>query len=92
MKKLVTNMDQHGRVLIPSEIRERLNIQPGDKVNLEVYENEVKIISANQVIDEMHAIFTKNQNSRKDSVVDDFINRKHEEYQIEEERRIKNGK
>ena len=34
MKKLVTNMDQHGRVLIPSEIRERLNIQPGDKVNL----------------------------------------------------------
>ena len=45
MKKLVTNMDQHGRVLIPSEIREKLNIQPGDKVNLEVYENEVKIIS-----------------------------------------------
>ena len=80
MKKLVTNMDQHGRVLIPSEIRERLNIQPGDKDNLEVYENELKIISANQIIDEMHAIFTKNQNSRKDSVVDDFINRKHEQY------------
>ena len=91
MKKLVTNMDQHGRVLIPSEIRERLNIQPGDKVNLEVYENELKIISANQIIDEMHAIFTKNQSDRKDSVVDDFINRKHEEYQIEEERNIKNG-
>ena len=92
MEKLVTNMDQHGRVLIPSEIRERLNIQPGDKVNLEVYENELKIINANKIIDEMHAIFTKNQNSRKDSVVDDFINRKHEEYQIEEERSIKNGK
>ena len=92
MKKLVTNMDQHGRVLIPSEIRERLNIQPGDKVNLEVYENEVKIISANQIIDEMYAIFTKNQNNRKGSVVDDFINRKHKEYKIEEERSIKNGK
>jgi AbrB family looped-hinge helix DNA binding protein len=91
MEKLVTNMDQHGRVLIPSEVRERLNIQPGDKVNLEVYETELKIISANQIIDEMHAIFTKNQNDRKDSVVDDFINRKHEEYQIEEERNIKNG-
>lgn len=52
-------MDQHGRVLIPAEIRERLNIQPGDKVNLEVYENELKIISANQIIDEMHTIFTK---------------------------------
>ncbi|WP_417905525.1 AbrB/MazE/SpoVT family DNA-binding domain-containing protein [Candidatus Tisiphia endosymbiont of Micropterix aruncella] len=91
MEKLITNMDQHGRVLIPSEIRERLNIQPGDKVNLEVYENEVKIINANQIIDEMHAIFTKNQNNRKDSVVDDFINRKYEEYQIEENRSIKNG-
>lgn len=91
MKKLVTNMDQHGRVLIPSEVRERLNIQPGDKVNLEVYETELKIISANQIIEEMHAIFTKNQNDRKDSVVEDFINRKHEEYQIEEKRSIKNG-
>ena len=61
MEKLVTNMDQHGRVLIPSEIREKLNIQPGDKVNLEVYENEVKIISSNQIMDEMYSIFTKNQ-------------------------------
>ena len=91
MEKLVTNMDQHGRVLIPSEVRERLNIQPGDKVNLEVYETELKIISANQIIDEMYAIFTKNQSDRKDSVVDDFINRKHEEYQTEEEGNIKNG-
>ena len=51
MEKLVTNMDQHGRVLIPSEIREMLNIRPGDKVNLEVYKNEVKIINANKIID-----------------------------------------
>jgi AbrB family looped-hinge helix DNA binding protein len=91
MKKLVTNMDQHGRVLIPSEIREKLNIQPGDKVNIEVYENEVKIISSNQIMDEMYSIFTKNQSDRKYSVVDDFISRKHEEYKIEEERSVKNG-
>jgi len=90
MEKLITSMDQHGRMLIPSGIREMLNIQPGDKVNLEVYENEVKIINANKIIDEMHAIFTKNKSDRKDSVVDDFINRKHEEYQIEEARSIKN--
>lgn len=90
MKKLVTNIDQHGRVLIPSGLRKMLNIQPGDKVNLEIYENDVKIINANKVIDEMHAIFTKNQSDRKDSAVDDFINRKHEEYGIEEERSIKN--
>ena len=91
MEKIITNMDQHGRVLIPSGIREMLNIQPGDKVNLEIYKNEVKIISANQIIEEMHAIFTKNKNYRQDSVVDDFINRKREEYKIEEAREIKNG-
>jgi AbrB family looped-hinge helix DNA binding protein len=91
MEKLITNMDQHGRVLIPSSLREMLNIHPGDKVNIEVYENEIKIINANKIIDEMHAIFTKNQNSKKDSVVNDFINRKHEEYKIEEIRNTKNG-
>ena len=91
MEKIITNMDQHGRVLIPSGIREMLNIQPGDKVNLEIYENEVKIISANQIIDEMHTIFTKNKNDNQDSLVDDFINKKREEYQIEEAREIKNG-
>lgn len=91
MEKLITSMDQHGRVLIPSEIRERFNIQPGDKVNLEVYENELKIISSNQVMDEMYAIFTRNQKDKKGSVVDDFINRKREEYQIEETRNKKNG-
>lgn len=91
MEKLITSMDQHGRVLIPSEVRGRLNIQPGDKVNLEVYENELKIISANKIMDEMYTIFTKNQNEKKDSIVDDFINRKREEYQVEEARNKKNG-
>lgn len=89
MKRLKTNMDQHGRVLIPSRIREKLNIQPGDKVDLEVYENEVKIINANKIIDEMHAIFTREHDNKKNSIVDDFIHKKREEYQIEE-MRIKN--
>ena len=91
MEKLITSIDQHGRMLIPSEIRERFNIHPGDKVTLEIYENDIKIISANQIIDEMHIIFTKNQDDRKDSAVDDFINRKREEYKIEEVRNTKNG-
>lgn len=90
MEKLVTNMDQHGRVLIPSEIRTRLNIQPGDKINLEVYEDEVKIINANKIIDEMYEIFTKNQSDKQDSIVDDFINRKRDEYKLEELRSVKN--
>lgn len=91
MEKLITNMDQHGRMLIPIEIRERLNIKPGDKVNLEVYEDEVKIINADKIIDQMHEIFMKNQTDRISGAVDDFISRKHEEYKIEEARSKKNG-
>ena len=86
MKRLVTNMDMHGRMLIPAEIREKLNIQPGDKVNIEVHEDEVRIINSNHIIDEMYNIFTKNQNNIKEGVIDDFISSKHEEYQVEESR------
>ncbi len=54
MEKLITNIDQHGRILIPVGVREKLNLYPGDKVNLEIYADEVKIINANKIIDQMH--------------------------------------
>ena len=84
MKRLVTNIDMHGRMLIPAEARKKLNIQSGDKVNIEIHENDVRIINSNHVIDEMHNIFTKNQNNAEEGLVDDFIKNKYEEYQIEE--------
>ena len=77
-------MDRHGRVLVPSELRRMLNLQPGDKVTLEVSENEVKILNSNKIIDEMHAIFTKARNVMTNSAVDDSVNSKSEEYQTEE--------
>ena len=89
MKKLITNMDQHGRIMIPSEVRKLLNIKPGDKVNLEIYVDEVKIIDANKVISQMHSIFTKNRSDRKEVIVDDLDDRKNEEYQMQEARGIK---
>ena len=91
MEKLITSMDQHGRMLIPAEIRERLNIKPGDKVNLEIYDDEVKIINANKIIDQMYEIFTKNQTDKIGGAVDDFISEKHKEYEIEETRSKRNG-
>ena len=90
MKKIITNMDRHGRIMIPSEVRKLLNIKPGDKVNLEICENEVKIIDANKVISQMYSIFTKNRNDRQDFVIDDSIAGEKEECQIEEIREVKN--
>lgn len=92
MERLITSMDQHGRMLIPAHIRQMLNIHPGEKITLEIDQNNIRIINANLVIDEMHALFTKNQPVKNDSVVDDFINQKRQEYSIEESRNVKHGK
>lgn len=90
MERIITSMDQHGRMLIPSSVREKFNIQPGEKVAMEIDENEIRIISADYVIDEMYKIFTKNQTGEKISIVDDFNDKKHQEYLIEESRSKKN--
>ena len=90
MERVITSMDAHGRMLIPSSIREKFNMHPGEKITIEIDDNEIKIVNAEHIIDEMHKIFTKNQTNKKKSVVDDFITRKHQEYLIEESRSKKN--
>lgn len=90
MERIITSMDQHGRMLIPSSVRERFNMHPGEKITIEIVDDEIKIINADHVIDEMHDLFMKNQTGKKISVVDDFIDKKHQEYLIEEARSNKN--
>jgi AbrB family looped-hinge helix DNA binding protein len=92
VERLTTSMDQHGRMLIPSHIRQKLNINPGEKITLEIDQDNIRVINANHVIDEMHALFTKNQSVKNDSVVDDFINQKRQEYTTEESRDVKHVK
>lgn len=86
VERVLTSMDQHGRVLIPVSIRERFNMHPGEKITIEIQDNEVKIINVDNVIDEIHKIFMKNQHNKKSSIVDDFIANKRQEYFREEAR------
>lgn len=90
MERIITSMDQHGRMLIPSSIREKFNMHPGEKIAMEINDNEIKIINADYIVDEMHKIFTKNQIDKKVSIVDDFNDKKHQEFLIEEARSNKN--
>lgn len=92
MEKLTTSVDQHDRMLIPARIRERLHIHPGQKVTLEINDNQIKIVSTRDIIDELHAIFTENQPIKNGSAVDDFISQRRQEYLIEEKRAYKNKK
>lgn len=84
MERIITSIDLHGRMLIPSFIRERFNIHPGEKVTIEIDNDELKIVNADHLIDDMHEIFMKNHDNKKISIVDDFITKKHQEYIIEE--------
>ena len=68
-----------------------LHIHPGDKVNLEVFDHQVTIISAEKAIDEMHALFTKNKGHAKTSILQDFIDRKREEGALEDSRNFHYG-
>ncbi|MCC8369079.1 MAG: AbrB/MazE/SpoVT family DNA-binding domain-containing protein [Rickettsia endosymbiont of Oxypoda opaca] len=90
MERIITSIDQHGRMLIPSSVREKFNIHPGEKITIEVDDEEIKIINADHIIDEIHELFMKNHPDRKISLVDDFIARKRQEYLIEEARSSKN--
>ncbi|MSO14639.1 AbrB/MazE/SpoVT family DNA-binding domain-containing protein [Rickettsiales endosymbiont of Trichoplax sp. H2] len=85
-EKIITNLDQHGRMLIPSNIRERFNISPNDKVTIELTEDALVIRNVDYIINEMNAIFTKNQTVKKENIVEDFIEDKHKDLEIEQAR------
>ena len=85
-EKIITSLDQHGRMLIPSNIRERLNISPNDKVTIELTEDALVIRNVDYIINEMNAIFTKKQTVKKENIVEDFIKDKRKDFEIEQAR------
>jgi AbrB family looped-hinge helix DNA binding protein len=89
-EKIITSLDQHGRMLIPSYIRERFNISPNDKVTIELTEDALVIRNVDYIINEMNAIFTKNQTVKKENIVEDFIEDKHKDLEIEQARENRN--
>jgi len=89
IEKVITNLDQHGRMLIPSQIRERFNINAGDKITLEIDNNELKIRNISYTINEIHNIFMKNNTDKNKSVTDDFISTKRDDFKTEQSKNIK---
>jgi AbrB family looped-hinge helix DNA binding protein len=85
-EKIITSLDQHGRMLIPSNIRERFNISPNDKVTIELTEDALVIRNVDYIINEMNAIFTKKQTVKKENIVEDFIKDKRKDFEIEQAR------
>jgi AbrB family looped-hinge helix DNA binding protein len=72
MKKLHTQMDKHGRLLIPSTIRNSLNYKPGDTFVIRAINDELRIISIRKAIKDAQDLLAKHIPDEK-SLVDEFI-------------------
>ena len=90
MERIITSLDQHGRMLIPSSVREKFNIISGDKLALEITDDAIIVKNVDHIVDEMNAIFTKNQNGEQKNIVEDFIDEKRKDFAIEKAREANN--
>lgn len=85
MYNLITQIDKHGRIVIPAAWRNFLNMRIGDRVFLQKFENEIRLTSVDQTVDEMHALFTKNRDP-KGHAVEEFLADRQKERSVELQR------
>lgn len=78
-------MDNHGRILIPASLRKELNYKKGDTFVLRVINNELRIISLENAIKEIQG-FMKQYIKPGTSMVDEFLEMRRQEYELEEEK------
>lgn len=77
-----SQMDKHGRILIPSSIRNSLNYKYGDTFVIRAIDDELHIVSINKEIKAAQSLFKK-YNTSSSSVVDEFLESRRNESNIE---------
>lgn len=83
-----THIDHNGRLLIPSQVRKRFNMKAGDAFVLRVIDNEIKVVSLNQVLSEVQDLVSK-YIPQGTSLIEELRELRSEEAQIEEEGYLK---
>jgi AbrB family looped-hinge helix DNA binding protein len=73
-----SDMDKHGRVLIPAALRNALNFRPGDRLVLRIINGELHIVSIGQLIKSTQALI-KSRAKNSSFTVDDFLRERREE-------------
>lgn len=67
-----TQMDIHGKILIPSIIRNNLNLKPGDYFIIRIIDGGINILSLDKVIKEAQDLI-KTYNQDNVSLLDEFL-------------------
>ena len=73
-------MDKHGRLLIPSIIRNNLNYKAGDSFVIRMINDELRIISIKEAVKSIQNMVQKHH---KESLVDEFIKTRRSEAENE---------
>lgn len=76
-------MDEHGRILIPANLRKTLNYNKGDTFVLRVINDELRVISLDTVLNETRQ-FMKQYINPNISLVDEFLEIQKQERELEE--------
>lgn len=82
MQTTRTQMDSHGRILIPATLRKELNYRTGDTFVLRVIDNALKVISLEHALKEAQD-FVRPYKKEGESLVDEFLKMRKEEFKLE---------
>ena len=77
---MITKIDQHGRIVLPAEVRRKLGWRKGDVLTLRLADSELRISTMNDAIDRAQEIVGRYiVGQDRKSLIDDFIaERRHE--------------
>ncbi len=72
MKQIVTNLDKHGRVVIPAEVRRVLGLRKGDAIVVRLEGDELRILPRAEAIRRAQEIVGRHTGEGR-SLVDELI-------------------
>lgn len=77
-----TNIDQHGRILIPAQIRKELGCKSGDIFVIRVIEGEIRMLRLEEIVKKAQSLLA-GKTEGKLSMVEEFLKMRQEERQQE---------
>lgn len=80
MNSEITFLDKTGRLVVPVRFRKEMGWEPGDKVTLEVIDQELRVVSVKQAIRSAQELVARHVPAGV-SLADELIRERHEEAQ-----------
>jgi AbrB family looped-hinge helix DNA binding protein len=82
MIKLKRKLGEKGQIVIPKDIRNQLNLKPGENVVFEMKENEIIIKTEDGVDEFLHDLFSVARTNKKDLTLEDIKRIEEESYDL----------